>query len=61
MVFNEVSGRDTSRDLRALADEIVAGRLDTGISLTASWTEADDAIEALLERRVSGKAVLLVD
>ena len=47
MVFNEVPARDTSRDLRALADEIAAGRLDTGISLQASWTEADGAIEAL--------------
>ena len=61
MVFNEVPARDTSRDLRALADEIAAGRLDTGISLQASWNQADGAIEALMKREVSGKAVLTVD
>ena len=61
MVFVQIPRRDTSGDLRLLADEIAAGRLDTGISLTASWTEADGAIEALTERRVSGKAVLTVD
>ena len=45
----------------AAADEVAAGRLDTGISLTASWRDADGAIEALIDRRVNGKAVLLVD
>lgn len=61
MVFNEIARRDAPRDLRLLADEIAAGRLDTGISLTASWTEADDAIRKLLDREVGGKAVLTVD
>ena len=61
MVFVEMARRDTSADLRLLADRIAAGELDTGVSLTVSWTEADEALAALVERRVSGKAVLTVD
>ena len=61
MIFLQIPRRDTPRDLRLLADEVAAGRLDTGISLTASWRDADGAIEALIDRRVNGKAVLLVD
>jgi NADPH:quinone reductase-like Zn-dependent oxidoreductase len=53
--------RTCSSDLRRLADLIAAGKLDPQIDLTASWSEAADAIEALLERRVNGKAVLTVD
>ena len=61
MIFVELPRRDTARDLRLLADEIAAGRLDPGVSMVVSWREADSAIEALLERRVSGKAVLTID
>jgi NADPH:quinone reductase-like Zn-dependent oxidoreductase len=44
--------------LRRLAELVAAGRLDPQIDLTASWTEAGRAIEALIDRRVNGKAVL---
>lgn len=50
-----------SADLRRLADLVAEGRLDPQIDLTASWAEAKSAIEALLDRRVSGKAVLRVE
>jgi NADPH:quinone reductase-like Zn-dependent oxidoreductase len=40
---------------------VAAGRLDPQIDLELSWRQAADAIHALLERRVAGKAVLLVD
>jgi NADPH:quinone reductase len=50
-----------SDDLRFLAEEVAAGRLDPQISLTGSWREPGPAIAALLERRVAGKAVLTVD
>lgn len=53
--------RSTARDLRRLADLVAAGRLDCQIDLTTSWTEAGAAIQALLDRRVAGKAVLTVD
>ena len=50
-----------SADLRRLADLIEAGRLDPQIDMVRSWRDAKESIEALLERRVSGKAVLTVD
>ena len=49
------------RRLRRLANLLAAGRLDPQIDMTVSWHEAGRAIEALLERRVNGKAVLRID
>jgi NADPH:quinone reductase-like Zn-dependent oxidoreductase len=48
-------------DLRLLAELVAEGRLDPHVSLEASWREPADAIEALRERRVAGKAVLHLD
>jgi NADPH:quinone reductase len=53
--------RSGSADLRRLADLVAAKRLDPQIDLTLSWSDAAQAIEALLDRRVNGKAVLRVD
>jgi NADPH:quinone reductase-like Zn-dependent oxidoreductase len=53
--------RTAAADLRRLAELVAAGRVDTQIDLTASWSEAASAIEALLDRRVAGKAVLTLD
>lgn len=52
--------RSAAADLRRLADLIAAGRLDPQIDLIHSWDRAADAIDALLDRRVAGKAVLTV-
>jgi NADPH:quinone reductase len=61
-IFAELEHTRTgSADLRRLADLIAAGRLDPQIDLTLSWSEAGQAIEALLDRRVNGKAVLRID
>jgi NADPH:quinone reductase len=61
-VFDELDRHQSAvRDLRFLAEEVAAGRLDTQVSLTTSWREAGPALEALLERRVKGKAVLTID
>lgn len=61
-IFDEVEHtRTCSSDLRRLADLIAAGQLDPQIASTASWSEAASAIEALLDRRVNGKAVLTLD
>jgi NADPH2:quinone reductase len=61
-VFDEVDRhKSAARDLRFLAEEVAAGRLDPQVSLTASWREAGSALEALVERRVRGKAVLTVE
>ncbi len=53
--------RTASRDLARLAQLVAAGRLDCSIDHEGSWREAAQAIEALLDRRIGGKAVLLVD
>ncbi|WP_280397330.1 zinc-binding dehydrogenase [Nocardia carnea] len=52
---------DFSGDLTWLAAEVAAGRLDPGISWRGSWTRYDEAAQALLDRRLHGKAVLDLD
>jgi NADPH2:quinone reductase len=52
--------RSASADLRRLAELVAAGRLDPQIDVVRPWTEAGEAIEALIDRRVAGKAVLRV-
>jgi NADPH:quinone reductase-like Zn-dependent oxidoreductase len=61
-VFSELEHRRTGgADLRRLADLVADRGLDPQIDLTLSWGEAGRAVEALLGRRVNGKAVLTVD
>lgn len=61
-VFSELEHtRSGSADLRRLADLVAERKLDPQIDLTLPWSEAQDAIEALLDRRVNGKAVLTVN
>lgn len=61
-IFAELARtRSAGADLRRLADLIAAGKLDPQIDMTASWHDAASAVQALLDRRVNGKAVLLVD
>ena len=61
MLFNELrrSGSGAA-DLHYLAELVAAGELDPQVSVEASWEDAGQAIQALLERRVQGKAVLHV-
>lgn len=61
-VFAELEHtRSGSTDLRRLADLVADNRLDPQIDLTLSWNDAAEAIDALLGRRVNGKAVLRVE
>ncbi len=61
-IFEELERTGSGgRDLARLAALVAAGRLDAQVDLEASWREPGPAIEALLERRVAGKAVLIVD
>jgi NADPH:quinone reductase-like Zn-dependent oxidoreductase len=61
-VFDEIEHTESARgDLTRLATLVAAGALDCQIDLELSWREAGAAIEALLARRVAGKAVLRVD
>ena len=47
--------------MQLLADMVAEGRLHPSVGLEASWTDADPVFEALAQRRVNGKAVLVVD
>jgi NADPH:quinone reductase len=61
-VFDELERHGSAvRDLHLLAGRVAAGRLDPQIGLTRNWREAGEALQALIERRVRGKAVLTVD
>lgn len=61
-VFEEIERTGTGgRDLARLAALVDAGELDAQIDLEASWRDPAEALAALLDRRVAGKAVLHVD
>jgi NADPH2:quinone reductase len=61
-LFGSLQRENTGgRDLARLADLVAEGRLDCSIDLEDSWRRAPEAIEALIDRRIAGKAVLLVD
>jgi NADPH:quinone reductase-like Zn-dependent oxidoreductase len=45
-------------DLAYLVELLAAGQIDPQIGLRTSWTDVSEAAEALLDRRVAGKAVL---
>lgn len=48
-------------DLAALVRLVASGRLHVEVGLVADWRQTPDALEALLERRVRGNAVLTRD
>jgi NADPH:quinone reductase-like Zn-dependent oxidoreductase len=47
-------------DLQLLADEVADGSLHPKVGLEAPWTEVNHVFQALADRQVNGKAVLLV-
>jgi NADPH:quinone reductase len=58
-VFHELEFHGSGvRDLTFLVEELAAGRLDPQIGVTGRLWEPDDALQALIDRRVPGKAVL---
>lgn len=60
-IFKEVARSGScSRDLSTLAAMAADGRLDPEIGLEAGWADAGEAMRALLDREVAGKAVLHV-
>lgn len=61
-LFDELASRPSATsDLTRLCGLIVDGRLDGQVQLEDSWRQALPAIEALLHRRMGGKAVLHID
>ena len=62
VLFPELQRSGTAvRDLAYLAGLTATGRLDPQIGLTAEWDDAAAAVDALMSRRVAGKAVLLIE
>lgn len=55
-----LDGRLGTEQLAELVELVVTGRLRTDVDLRVPWTEAATAIRSLVERRVRGKAVLLI-
>ncbi|MFI6689712.1 zinc-binding dehydrogenase [Streptomyces sp. NPDC050485] len=58
VTFALFAGTGLASDLTWLAARVAAGELDAQISWRGGWDKAGDAIGALLERRLHGKAVL---
>jgi NADPH2:quinone reductase len=56
-----LQGRIGSKELSYLASLASTGELETRVDLRVSWRDAASAGDALLERRVAGKAVLTID
>jgi NADPH2:quinone reductase len=61
-VFPELERRaGGGADLARLATLVERGELRPQIDLETSWRDPQDAIDALLDRRIAGKAVLHID
>jgi NADPH2:quinone reductase len=61
-VFPELERRaGGGEDLARLGQLVAQGELHPQIDLEASWREPHEAIAALLDRRIAGKAVLHID
>ncbi|TYB63311.1 zinc-binding dehydrogenase [Nonomuraea sp. PA05] len=58
VTFYLLDGGDLVPDLTWLAGRVAAGDLDPGISWRGGWERADEAVAALMEGRLHGKAVL---
>ncbi|MDX8522901.1 zinc-binding dehydrogenase [Mesorhizobium sp. MSK_1335] len=54
------SGSDIGADIAALLALVAAGRLETRVAMTVPWTEIAQALDALRQRGISGKAVLTI-
>ncbi len=62
LIFPELRREGSgTRDLARLAALVADGRLDCQITHEASWREAGAAITGLVDRTITGKAVLHVD
>jgi NADPH:quinone reductase len=62
LVFPELVKRGGATGmLDRLLALVAAGRLDPNIGLETTWRQSAEAIHALIDRRIAGKAVLLVD
>jgi NADPH:quinone reductase len=62
LIFAELQRTGSAvHDLVNLSDQLATGHLQAQIGLEVGWGEAGRALDALLDRRLTGKAVLRVD
>lgn len=54
------SGSGIGADIASLLAMVAAGRLETRVVLTVPWTDVAQALDALRQRSISGKAVLTI-
>lgn len=54
------SGSGIGADIASLLAMVTAGRLETRVVLTVPWTDVAQALDALRQRSISGKAVLII-
>ncbi|KUM26759.1 oxidoreductase [Mesorhizobium loti] len=54
------SGSGIGADIASLLALVAAGRLETRVALTVPWTDIAQALDALRQRSISGKAVLTI-
>ncbi|HKD71086.1 MAG TPA: zinc-binding dehydrogenase [Candidatus Acidoferrum sp.] len=52
------SGPGIGADITSLLALVAAGRLETRVGLIVSWRDVAQALDALRQRSISGKAVL---
>ncbi len=60
-IFNEVGRESVALGLTRLLGLVADGRLDTSITIDASWTEVGKVAQQLMDRQFTGKAVLHID
>jgi NADPH:quinone reductase-like Zn-dependent oxidoreductase len=60
VTYELLQGRTGTSRLAALAALVAEGRLRADLALELPWSRAAEAIGALMERRVNGKAVLTI-
>ncbi|MCL4535722.1 MAG: zinc-binding dehydrogenase, partial [Bacteroidetes bacterium] len=58
LVFTEVSREPASEGLARLAQLVAEGRVKPHIDVEEGWSRIGQVAEDLLQRRISGKAVL---
>ena len=59
-IFHELTHNPGAKDLGRLASMIAEGRLRPRIDVEAPWTEIGDLVQKLMDRRITGKAVLYI-
>jgi NADPH:quinone reductase-like Zn-dependent oxidoreductase len=59
-VYESGESPSFGEDLQLLADMVARGSLHPQVGLVEPWTEANAVFQALADRKVNGKAVLLV-